>query len=141
MVNQATAHPEVPGSSVPQQQDDLNLAVKARANLLLYGDERSIRRAMSGICPRLATPLRAVGPDVPLELPEPATGGTLVIRDVGRLSPQDQRRLLEWTETVSGAITIVSTTTGALFQQVETESFLAALYYRLNTVVVNLEAP
>ena len=71
-------------------------------------------------------------------LPQPAQTGTLLLHNVGSLSLLDQRYLVEWLERAAGRTQVVSTTPVALLPLVQTGTFLPRLYYRLNTVCVDL---
>ena len=73
--------------------------------------------------------------------PLPGVLGTLIIENAGALSPSDQRRLFDWLTVTRGDIRIVSTTALALLPLVESGSFIASLYYRLNIVCIDVAAP
>jgi transcriptional regulator of acetoin/glycerol metabolism len=72
-------------------------------------------------------------------LPSPEDVKTLVIRNVDAQNAGQQRALLSWLESTTVASPrVVSTTTGSLFQRVADGLFLEALYYRLNTVMLDV---
>jgi hypothetical protein len=78
-------------------------------------------------------------PPAPLELPSGETRA-LILRDAAALSGHDQRRLLEWIG--GGSRTqIISTTERPLFALVASGLFDAALYYRLNVMLLRIGAP
>jgi transcriptional regulator of acetoin/glycerol metabolism len=54
------------------------------------------------------------------------------------MSEEDQLRLLDWLETRSRRIQIVSTTSSPLQPSVESGGFNDVLYFRLNTVRIDL---
>jgi transcriptional regulator of acetoin/glycerol metabolism len=56
------------------------------------------------------------------------------------LTLEEQRRLLEWLQETAGRTRVVSTTSAPLLPLVEDGVFLDTLYYRLNTVYVELPA-
>jgi hypothetical protein len=64
----------------------------------------------------------------------------MIIENAGALSPDDQRRLFDWLTVTLGNTKIVSTTAVGLLPQVETGAFIAALYYRLNVVYLDVTA-
>ena len=64
----------------------------------------------------------------------------MILREVGALSVDDQHRLLEWMDLTGGRTQIVSTTSTPLLSRVRAGGFLEALYYRLNTVCVDVSA-
>jgi DNA-binding NtrC family response regulator len=68
-------------------------------------------------------------------------GGTVVLRDVHRLTPDGQRELLGWLNDARGRnAQLVSVTPIALLPSVEANRFDAQLYYRLNTIHIVLAA-
>lgn len=60
------------------------------------------------------------------------------MHDIDRLSPSEQRQLLNWMEQVPSRPRIISTVRGRLLTPLPNETFLDVLYYRLNTVYVDL---
>jgi transcriptional regulator of aromatic amino acid metabolism len=76
-----------------------------------------------------------------LELPPEEDTGTLILHEVGALMHDDQLRLLEWLEQSEGRTRVVSTASSSLFARVEAGLFIEKLYYRLNTVTVNVSSP
>jgi DNA-binding NtrC family response regulator len=67
--------------------------------------------------------------------------GTLIVRDVARLTKDRQRRLFEWLNQRSRPVRVIATSTKPFFRQVERKMFLDDLYYRLNTITVLLDRP
>ena len=120
-----------------QLPDDCRLARSAGVNLLMVIPERANGFAEL-LMPELATPVVAWRPGERLMLPQPAQTGTLLLHNVGSLSLLDQRYLVEWLERAAGRTQVVSTTPTALLPLVQAGTFLARLYYRLNTVCVDL---
>jgi len=74
----------------------------------------------------------------PLDLPSPAQAATLVLENVTRLTTDEQFRVLRWLDDVKGKIRVVSTTSDALWPRVQVGVFNEVLYYRLNTVFVDM---
>jgi DNA-binding NtrC family response regulator len=64
--------------------------------------------------------------------------GTLILEDVAALSRDQQTALLQWLEDVGRSVQIIATDTEPVFPLVEKGRFLDALYYRLNTVLLDL---
>lgn len=52
-----------------------------------------------------------------------------------------QHALLQWLDDTAGRVQVVSTTTQPLFPLVQRDVFRADLYYRLNTVFLDLRDP
>jgi hypothetical protein len=120
-----------------QLPEDYRLARAAGVNLLIVVPDGSNGFAELLIAD-LATPVVAWRPGERLMLPQAEQTGTLLLHNVGTLSPHDQRYLVEWLERAAGRTQVVSTTPVALLPLVQAGTFLARLYYRLNTVCVDL---
>lgn len=120
-----------------QLPEDCRLARAAGVNLLIV-----IPEGTSGfvelLMAELARPVVAWRPGERLMLPQAAQTGTLLLHNVGALPLLDQRYLVEWLERAAGQTQVVSTTPVALMPLVQAGQFLARLYYRLNTVCVDL---
>jgi DNA-binding NtrC family response regulator len=85
-------------------------------------------------------PVASWCPGERLVLPPAARAGTMILKDVGALAPEDQHRLLDWLEAAAGRTQVVSTTPATLLPRVEAGTFIEQLYYRLNTVCVDMSA-
>lgn len=64
--------------------------------------------------------------------------GTLILHEVGALPHDDQRQLLEWLEPAARRVQVISTTSASLFPRVEVGAFSDVLYYRLNTMCMDV---
>jgi hypothetical protein len=135
-----------PCASMPAFRDewalvhsDLNLARTTRANLLLVGTEGLVLNLVSVLVPDLSPGLTSRRRNRRLLLP-PASSrvAAVVIRDVDALTPEDQLGLFNWLDAAKNGTQVVSTASAPLLPLVETGAFNAALYYRLNTVYINL---
>jgi hypothetical protein len=69
------------------------------------------------------------------------TSGTLVLHGVDRLDPREQRELFAWLDATHETVQVVSLSTRPIFPLVTQGLFLDPLYYRLNTIFVDTEAP
>ena len=69
------------------------------------------------------------------------TNGTLVLDGVDMLDMGEQRELFAWLHATHETVQVVSLTTRPIFPLVTQGLFLDALYYRLNTIFVDTEAP
>lgn len=117
--------------------EDCRLARAAGVNLLIvipHGTNGFAELLMA----ELARPVVAWRPGERLMLPQAAQTGTLLLHNVGALSLHDQRYLIEWLERAAGQTQVVSTTPKPLLPLVQAGTFLARLYYRLNTVCVDM---
>jgi hypothetical protein len=120
-----------------QLPEDCRLARAAGVNMLIVLPE-GIGGFAKLLMAELPTPVVAWRPGERLMLPQPGQTGTLLLHNVGSLSLLDQRYLVEWLERAAGRTQVVSTTAVALLPLVQNGTFLARLYYRLNTVCVDL---
>jgi hypothetical protein len=111
-----------------------------RVTPLLSDVEGAIENVLERILPDLREPIVSWCPGNRLVLPPVAHARTLILHEVGALVFEDQQRLLEWLERVDGRTQVVSTCAASLLPLVHTGTFNAMLYYRLNTVCVDLNA-
>lgn len=120
-----------------QLPEDCRLARAAGVNLLLV-----IPEGTTGftdlLMADLAKPVVSWQPGDRLMLPQAGQTGTLLLHNVGALSLLDQRYLIEWLERAAGRTQVVSLTPVPLLPLVQAGTFLPRLYYRLNTVCVDL---
>jgi hypothetical protein len=73
-----------------------------------------------------------------LVLPPAGDTGTLILRDVGALTLDDQRSLCDWLALAAGRTRVVSTSRQSLLPIVHSGAFSTMLYYRLNTLTVDV---
>lgn len=64
--------------------------------------------------------------------------GSLIVRDVGRLTQPHQQQLLEWLSDESRRARVIATSATQVFPDVTNGVFSDSLYYRLNTVTLLL---
>ncbi len=117
--------------------DDFPFLGTLGANLLLIGVNQTSRDRVECNLVGLG-PVTRWEPGEPLMLPPAAHTGTLILHEVGSLTDTDQVRLLDWLDQAEGRTRVVSTTPTSLYTQVEAGLFIEKLYYRLNTVSLNV---
>lgn len=117
------------------------LASAARLNTIFVGPPADTERAVALMGDRFEAPVLNATGGRPLSLQPTTAVRTLIIPDVDRLSPFDQRLLLNWMEQVPSCPRIISTASGPLLTALADGAFLADLYYRLNTVYIDLGSP
>jgi hypothetical protein len=117
--------------------DDWHLLTASACNALLVGPARITRRCMEKLRPQLDVPIVTIHPGAP-PLPPGEAVSTLILKDVAVLSPEEQQRLFEWLSRSPRRVRVISTSAVPLMTMVSQGSFLESLYYRLNTVFVNL---
>jgi len=109
-----------------------------RVNLLLIAPDAVVRFVLESLLLDLREPITRWTPGEPLIPPSPDGSGTLLLRDVHALPPADQLLLLDWLEQAEGRTQVVSTTATPLLPRVQCGEFIDTLYYRLNTVCVDV---
>jgi hypothetical protein len=119
---------------------DLLLMGMPRVNLLLIAADGVVRYVIESLLLDLQEPIARWKPGEHLTLPSPYDSGTLVLHDVGSLSGDDQLRLIDWLERAEGRTQVVSTSSTPLLPRVDSGVFVDTLYYRLNTVCVDVTA-
>jgi hypothetical protein len=119
---------------------DLEAMRAPRANVLLRGTEGIVQNVLDMLMPTFRSPIDIWRPGERLTLPADPRGGTLILREIGRLSHDEQRRLLAWLDVAVGRTQVVSTTAWPLVSRLDAGGFVDTLYYRLNTVFVDLSA-
>lgn len=117
---------------------DLLLMGMPRINLLLIAPEGVVRHVLRSLSFDLWEPVAEWMSGEPLTLPSPSSAGTIILHDVHALAMPDQRRLLDWLELTKGRTQVVSTTPTPLLPRVQIGEFNATLFYRLNTVCVDV---
>jgi len=121
--------------------DSLDLAVclPTRANLLLTGPTDVADAFVETLRPCLQDPVAILRGGEPFALPS-APVGTLFLTDVGALTFEEQRRLYEWLEERSSGTQVISMSATSLMPMVAAGNFLEGLYYRLNTIYIDITA-
>jgi hypothetical protein len=117
---------------------DLLLMGMPRVNLLLIAPDGVVRYVLESLLLNLREPITRSSGGNALTLPPHGLTGTLVLHDVGRLQPREQLDLLEWLEQADGRTQVVSTSPTPLLPRVQCGAFIDTLYYRLNTVCVDV---
>jgi DNA-binding NtrC family response regulator len=65
--------------------------------------------------------------------------GTLILVDVASLTLADQQRLHAWLDGSGNGVRIVSTGPESILPMIRVGAFMEALYYRLNTLVLECQ--
>ena len=117
---------------------DLNLARINKTNLLVVGTELLVSSLVSSLVADVDSHVMIRCRDGLRLPPTSSQSGTVVLRDVDALKKEEQFRLLDWMDSPSTRIQVVSTASVPLLRLVEGGAFDAGLYYRLNTVYIDL---
>jgi hypothetical protein len=123
--------------SASQLREDCLLARAARVNLLVIHRE-GVLPDLLGLMLDLQKHIATWCRGEQLVLPPVAWARTMILPDVGALTHADQHRLLDWLDQAAGRTQVVSTTPAPLLPRVHAGAFLERLYYRLNTVCMDL---
>jgi Sigma-54 interaction domain len=118
---------------------DLQVAGMPRTNLLLIGSTGATRIVMEMLWLELREPIVTWRPGQPLDLPAAGCASTLVLHDINELTQEQQLLLRQWMDQTGSRVRVVSTTRSSLWPQLKSRAFDDALYYRLNTVCVDIE--
>jgi hypothetical protein len=112
----------------------------ARPNVLLVGDRAATRAGVSDLQSTYQRPIAEwTCGGRPLVLPATESVRTIILHDVAELSLGEQQILSDWLSRENGGRTqLVTTTSVRLFPLVMSGAFLAALYYRLNVIYVEV---
>ena len=117
---------------------DWRTILNTRANVLVTGPKDALAVFLQTARSEMRDPIRTSGPGLP-----PFLDGarTLIISEVDALTVADQQRLRRWFDERKNAdVQVISATSEPLFALVNANAFDAQLYYRLNTIVLEIEA-
>jgi hypothetical protein len=117
---------------------DWRAILRTRANVLVMGPKDALTAFVQAARSEMSDPIRTSGPALP-----PFLDGvrTLILTEVDALSDTDQQRLRRWFDERQNAdVQVVSLTSEPLFSLVSANAFDTQLYYRLNTIVLEVQA-
>ncbi len=120
--------------------DDIEIFASSHSNCLLIGPDPHVDDALTQLTPYFRYPPAIVCVRPLLDLPSPSRAATFVFRNVGTLTVSQQADVASWLESAPGRVQVVSTAPTPLWPAVQARSFLASLYYRLNTLTFPLVA-
>ena len=106
---------------------------------LLIGPSEGAEDFLGPLMTSLASPvfhLDAAAPAFPSTVV-----GTLIVRNVERLAAAHQEQFLQWLDAQVEIVRVITTSPRSLFPRVQRGTFSERLYYRLNTVIVELNSP
>ena len=127
-----------PFDCASQLSEDCRLARAARVNLLVIHGNAVLQDLLEWLTLDLQKPIATWCTGERLALPPVAWTRTMILQDVGALTDGDQHRLLDWLDRARGRTQVVSTTPAPLFPRVQAGAFIDRLYYRLNTVCMDM---
>ena len=118
--------------------EELLLMGMPQLNILLVGRNDAVQLVLRTLLGQVRKPVTIWSSGEPFVLPAIEHPGTLVLREVRALSVQQQARLLEWSNDGRRNPQVISTTSTPLLPLVSAGTFNDTLYYRLNTVFIDL---
>jgi hypothetical protein len=126
-------------SALPSAVSDCTIARSTGTNVLVVGPARLLGNVLSMVAPDANHDDAIECQGGRLQLPPAASRpSTVIVHDVDVLTPADQRRLLDWLDAANGHTQVVSTSTVPLLPLVQSRTFNDTLYYRLNTIYIDL---
>jgi hypothetical protein len=119
--------------------EDWSTLMLKSPTMLISGERDATDAFILAAVPAFRPPVRRYACKTRLPLPRPA--GTLIFDDVEALDAEQQNGLLRWMDDAQSApAQMLAVTTASLYTRVLAGQFLGALYYRLNTLYVELGA-
>ena len=118
--------------------DDIDNFATSHANCLLIGPDPLVDDALTQLRPYFKYPPALISVRHRLDLPSPSNEATFVLRNVDTLTASQQATVASWLQSAPGRVQVVSTAPTPLWPAVQDKSFLASLYYRLNTLTFPL---
>ena len=117
---------------------DWRALVETRASVLVQGQRAALEHFFEAVRPVLRPPVVIVecGPAISLK-----RAPTVVLANVDRLREADQRTLHAWaTDARNADVQLIALSSVPLFRLVQANTFDRELYYRLNTILVQLDS-
>ena len=111
--------------------------ITARQNVLLHGAASPVDAVLSALRPHLRQPIFKWRPDTDPSLPRLAEG-TLVLEHATTCPQMQQQALWEWLNDADRHVQVIVVTDQSLYDLVERGAFLTNLYYRLNTLYLDV---
>jgi len=126
------------GTVSPVRTGAMRQLVSAGCNLLVRGEKSATTATVVALSADLSAPLVVWKSETVADLPR-LDCGTVVLQDVDQLGLSEQRALLAWLDDRPGHVRVISTAASDLFDLVNAGGFLDPLYYRLNTIVIDVD--
>jgi hypothetical protein len=130
-----SAVPTTAASVLECHHTEWRLLIEQPCNVLVEGSVPATDAFVRLLLPHIREPIVEHRPPTTLNLPTGETGA-LIVTDAAALSRDEQRRLLAWIGEAGSRAQIITTASCRLFALVEAGVFDAALYYRLNVLLL-----
>jgi len=130
--------PSAPHSFRVRGSENWRALLHTRANMLLIGPRAALDAFLAAAAPEMTEPVRVAGPNGEI----PVGGrGTLIVYDASALDRRQQERLLALScDADAERLQIISLSEMHLWQSDGLASIPEDLYYRLNTVCIEIDA-
>jgi Sigma-54 interaction domain len=112
--------------------------IESRANVLISGVAAAVDAFLREALPRFRTPVQHVACEEGVTIA--ASVKTIVLRNIDILNGDEQRTLLQWIDRQpeDGRAQIISVTSAPLYAYVQAQVFDETLYYRLNSIYLEV---
>lgn len=127
---------EAPSASVPVEE--FEVLRTWHPNLLLGGPPEATTAALEALHGVFRPVIVSWAGRTALPTPPDDGVQTLIVHDVGSLSPEEQQQLLAWLKANFERVQVVATTPRPLLELVESAKFEPSLYYALNVIYIKL---
>jgi len=114
---------------------------EAKPNVLICGEPMFIDSFLGLLAGHCASPLRRISQSGALAVLSGIEDGTVVLDNAEQYKESEQRAVLDWLAKTGAAIQLITTTGKPLFDLVEQGQFLDSLFYRINTIYLELSCP
>jgi hypothetical protein len=119
---------------------DLEVLKTEHPNLLMRGPRESVDSAIAALRPSFREPVAKWGHNAQQPLPQQLTG-TLIVEGATSLDDEQQKNLIEWLDKRERQVQVIATTPENLFPFASHGVFRDRLFYRLNTLHLDLGCP
>jgi hypothetical protein len=117
---------------------DWRATLRTRANVLVSGPTDALTAFVQMARSEMREPIRTTRGSLPASLDD---APTLILTEIDALSSEDQERLRRWLdERRNDDVQVVSVTSMSLYSLVTANTFDTQLYYRLNTIFLEIQA-
>jgi hypothetical protein len=110
---------------------------RGQPNALIIGPVARSNLILGVVFPHLLQPVVTWGMTCS-SIPLVGSAGTLIVHDVASIDRRRQRLLLDWTTSRPATARVFSTSRADLYPLVANGRFLDSLYYRLNTILLQV---
>ena len=135
-----SAAPVTDASVLDGHHTEWQLLRERSCNVLLEGTVTATDAVLRLLKPHIREPIVWHRPTATLDLPSGETRA-LILTEAAALSRNEQKRLLAWMGDAGSRTQVITTASCPLFPLVAAGVFDAALYYRLNVLLLRVTAP